>query len=50
MSLRRGREVLRRGSPAIDHSCRFGGAVVWIQEVGVVGVGKVVGCLGFGHP
>ena len=42
MSLRRGREVLRRGSPAIDHSCRFGGAVVWIQEVGVVGVGEVM--------
>ena len=28
MSLRRGREVLRRGSPIISHSCRIGGAVV----------------------
>ena len=25
MSLRRGREVLRRGSPIINHSCRIGG-------------------------
>ena len=42
MSLRIGREVLRRGSPAIDHSCRFGGAVVWIREVVVVRVGGVM--------
>ena len=42
MDPRIGREVLRRGSPAIDHSCRFGGAVVWIREVVVVGVSGVM--------
>ena len=41
MSLRRGREVLRRGSPAIDHSCRIGGR--WFgYEVVVVRVGGVM--------
>ena len=42
MSLRREREVLRRGSPIINHSCRIGGAVVWIQEVVVVGASGVM--------
>ena len=37
MSLRRGREVLRRGSPAIDHSCRIGGR--WLDIRGGLGEG-----------